>query len=371
MEKPRILCVDDEPLVLEGISRNLRRQFRISTAVGGPAGIEAIDRDGPFAAILSDMRMPEVDGIGVLRHALKVAPDTSRMLLTGHADLNAAITVVNEASIFRFLLKPCPPERLAEAIASAVAQHRLVTAERVLLEQTLNGSIRVLSEILATVDPVAFGRACRVRDLVQRLAKSMNVEPSWHVEIAAALSQLGSVVLPAETTVRLHRGESPNERERAMLDRLPEITDSLLAHIPRLEEVREILRHARPGPATNPALRSRPSLGARILRAALDLDDLVDRGLTRNAAIERLIQRGDTDPKILLHMQAPAHDRPKRELALKEMRPGLIIAEDVKNGAGLLLVARGQTVTISILERLRNMAPRVGLREPLICYDME
>jgi hypothetical protein len=157
-----------------------------------------------------------------------------------------------------------------------------------------------------------------------------------------------------------------------MLDRLPEITYSLLAHIPRLEEVREVLRHSPTHARGSPASpRGAMPLGARILRAALDFDDLVCRGLSKSAAVERLTERGETDAEILKYLQGPTAERRKRDFGLKELRAGLVFAEDVKNRAGLLLVARGQTVTVSIIERLRNLAPRVGMQEPLVCYETE
>lgn len=133
----RILCVDDEPHILEAFQRQFREQFAIETAVGGERALAAIAEHGPFAVVVSDLRMPDMDGIRLLSTIRERAPETVRILLTGYADLQAAIEAVNAGHIFRFLTKPCPSETLAKALEAGLAQYRLITAEKALLEQTL------------------------------------------------------------------------------------------------------------------------------------------------------------------------------------------------------------------------------------------
>jgi DNA-binding NtrC family response regulator len=110
--RPRVLCVDDEPNVLEGLRLHLERPYRLSTATGDAEGLAILERDGPCAIVISDMRMPKMDGAAFLGQVRQRFPDTVRMLLTGHADIDAAIAAVNEGQIFRFLSKPCPPAQL-------------------------------------------------------------------------------------------------------------------------------------------------------------------------------------------------------------------------------------------------------------------
>lgn len=112
----------------------------------GFAGTAIVDRAGPFAVVVSDMRMPGMDGAAFLATVRHRWPDMVRVLLTSHADVEAAIRVVNDGQIFRFLLKPCEPVTLRRVLHDAVAQHRLLTAERELLERTLQGSVRSLLE---------------------------------------------------------------------------------------------------------------------------------------------------------------------------------------------------------------------------------
>jgi len=124
----KILFVDDEPTVLEGYQRLLRREFAVNTAVGGYQGLAAIQANGPYAVVISDMRMPQMNGVEFLVQVRQKAPDSVRMLLTGHADLYAAIDAVNRGNIFRFLTKPCNKEALVDAIQGGLAQYRAAGA---------------------------------------------------------------------------------------------------------------------------------------------------------------------------------------------------------------------------------------------------
>ena len=112
-QRPRVLCVDDEPQVLEGLALNLRRHYEVHVAGSGAEGLQRLEQDGPFAVVLSDMRMPGMTGAVFLAHVRQRAPDSVRLLLTGHAELDAAIAAINTGHIFRFLAKPCPDRSAA------------------------------------------------------------------------------------------------------------------------------------------------------------------------------------------------------------------------------------------------------------------
>ena len=110
-----ILLVDDEPNVLLGYERVLHGEFKTHSAVCGAAALNSIRSRGPYAVVLSDMRMPEMDGVQLFTKVKTVAPDTIRIMLSGYADLKTALSAVNEGNIFRFLTKPCSKEILSSA----------------------------------------------------------------------------------------------------------------------------------------------------------------------------------------------------------------------------------------------------------------
>ena len=126
----KILFVDDDANLLASFRRQLRKQFQIETALGGPQGLKLVDQNGPYAVIVSDFRMPHMDGIEFLSRVREVAPDSVRIMLTGNADMQAAIQAVNEGNIFRFLTKPCAADLLGESLITGIEQNQRVTQER-------------------------------------------------------------------------------------------------------------------------------------------------------------------------------------------------------------------------------------------------
>jgi putative two-component system response regulator len=127
LERPHVLCVDDEPDVLEGLRDILRRSFVVSTARGGSQALELLHR-AEFAVIVSDMRMPGMNGAQFLAEAYALVPDTPRVLLTGHADTPAAIAAVNEGRVFRFLIKPVEPRQLIGTLLAAIEERHAVAS---------------------------------------------------------------------------------------------------------------------------------------------------------------------------------------------------------------------------------------------------
>src|SRR5277367_1721946 len=107
---PAVLCVDDEPRVVDGLAVQLRKDYRILTAHGGLAALRTLKEGAAPAVIVSDMRMPGMDGATLLKHVKNLYPETTRILLTGETGRDAAIAAVNEGQIFRFLTKPCAPD---------------------------------------------------------------------------------------------------------------------------------------------------------------------------------------------------------------------------------------------------------------------
>jgi signal transduction histidine kinase len=136
----RILLVDDDQNLLDACQRQMRKRFLLDTCCGPEAGLTAIDQGGRYAVVVSDMRMPSMDGVQFLTQVKNRLPDSVRLMLTGHPDMQTAVDAVNHGNIFRFLAKPCPPDLLAGAIEAALEQYRLVRSRTELLELKLRQS---------------------------------------------------------------------------------------------------------------------------------------------------------------------------------------------------------------------------------------
>jgi diguanylate cyclase (GGDEF)-like protein len=137
----KILCVDDEAQVLEGLSLQLSRRYEVHTALSGAEALEILQREDRFAVLISDMRMPSMDGATFLARARSLAPDAARILLTGQTDVRSAIAAVNEAQVLKFLSKPCPPPELHAAVESAIEHHRQASGATTGLRRTLTAQI--------------------------------------------------------------------------------------------------------------------------------------------------------------------------------------------------------------------------------------
>ena len=130
----KILFVDDEPAALKLYKQMLNGEFDIATALSGEDAIAMLTDRGPFAIVISDLKLPGMDGAQFLKRMQQVAPNTVRLLLTGRLDLNSAVNAVNEAGIFRLLLKPCDEAVLTEAVTTALACYHQRKEERVRVE---------------------------------------------------------------------------------------------------------------------------------------------------------------------------------------------------------------------------------------------
>ena len=125
----RILCVDDDANLLESYQRQLRKRFHVETALSGEEGLAAIQRGKDYAVVVSDMRMPHMNGVEFLSKVREIAPRTVRIMLTGYADTQTVRDAVNDGQVFRLLTKPCPRETLATVLEAALDEHRAAAAQ--------------------------------------------------------------------------------------------------------------------------------------------------------------------------------------------------------------------------------------------------
>ncbi|WHZ15305.1 MAG: Two-component transcriptional response regulator, RocR family / Domain of unknown function [Nitrospira sp.] len=369
----RILCVDDDVNILEGFKRQLRKEFTFETAVGPEQGLRMVAEQGPFAVVVSDLKMPGMNGIEFLTKVRDHEPDTVRVLLTGNAELKTAIEAINHGQIFRFLTKPCTPELLSETLRAALVQSHLITAERELLEQTLSGSIRVLCEVLALVNPEAFGRSSRITRYVESIARYLQVSELWSIKTAAMLSQIGCVILPESVLKKVYRQEILTGEESELFNQHPFVASDLIAKIPRMKRVADIIRYQDkcydgsgiPGDTRGGA---KIPMEARILKVALDFDALESAGRTKTQAFDEIKKRkGWYDEVIVEALKTAFAEEIQYEVrtaVIADLRPGMVLDEDLKSSDYVLLCAKGQEINASTIMRLANFSKTIGVRQP-------
>jgi response regulator RpfG family c-di-GMP phosphodiesterase len=365
----KVLCVDDEPYILSAFRRQLR-QFDLETAVGPEAGLQALETKGPFAVVVSDLRMPVMDGVQFLARVKEASPDTIRIMLTGQADLRSASMAVNEGCIFRFLLKPCPAEVLCRALEAGLDQFRLLNAERDLLEQTLHGAVEVLSEVLSLVVPEAFGRALRMRRYVREMCKHLQAANLWQYEVAAMLSQIGSIAVPPDLLEKVELGEKLDEDDRQTYCGQYQQAYDLLAKIPRLDLIAQMVRGQSGTRSTPGNMPGDPAaLGIRMLRVARAFDELVTAGKSPESAVVRMRVSHPAESALLDALASMGEVDASLELRrvrIAQLSSGMVLRADVRSRTGQLLLGKGQEITPSVIARLRVFgASTTGVIEPL------
>jgi response regulator RpfG family c-di-GMP phosphodiesterase len=366
MTSEKILFVDDEPAALDGYRRLLHRTFQVDTAVGAAEGLAKIAESGPYAVVVSDMRMPEMDGATFLAMVNNVAHDTVRMAITGYADMETAGRAVNEGSIFRFLTKPCEKDTLTASLTAALEQHRLINAEKELLEKTLSGSIHVLTSMLSLVNPAAFSRIPGIQRCVSHLVKKLELTETWRFDVAASLALLGCVTLDTDLIEAFFAGQKLSAEDQKRFDSHPKVAANLLANIPRLEAVSWMIANQQSTVAdlhdTVPRQPRDIILGASILSVSVAYDRLICQGCSHEEAVHQLrLKKQLYDESVVdsLEQMKATHETVEiRTCPIPELRAGMVLREEVRTHGGLLVVAKGQEISSALLLRLGNFYER-------------
>lgn len=373
---PNVLYVDDDPVALELFLGQTGGEFRVSVTTTGSEALRLLEREGPYEIVVADFQMLGMNGNQFLARVQERAPETVRMLLTGHADLTAALGALNEGHVFKFLTKPTARQTVLNALREGHTQYQLAVARRELMEQTVRSSVKALTDLLALASPTAFGRSLQARAIVDVLLDHFGIEDRWEIEVAAMVSQIGSISLPAETALRLYQGgEALSDEEKAMVERIPELGAEIIGGIPQLEGVARIVRYQDKhfGGAGKPADKVKGHhlpWGARALKLALDYVSLEAQGMDSLAVMDTLRCRALVYDPALLKALAQEHTPGEagadiRELKVREVVPGMTFAQDVRTQSGQMLIARGTQVTAALFERIRNLGE--GLVQEPVC----
>jgi len=364
-----ILIIDDDVNLLSAMKRQLRGKFLIITAQGGEEAVALLSetKDLP-AVILCDMRMGGMNGVETLRRAKDLSPESVRMMLTGNADMQTAIDAINNGNIFRFLTKPCAPEVLEAGLEAALEQHRLIVAERELLETTLVGSIKVMMDVLALAYPQGYSRATRIRQWVRKLNTSANMPHRWQLDIAAMLAPLGMLSVPDEVLMKVHLHTPLTDTEQWLVNRAPEMARDIITNVPRLNGVAQIVYLQNKGfdgsgsPENGPVGGDIP-IDARLLKILNDLGETCKNmapGVADFAVLEANPERYDLTllrkVKATLIVPEETAKAAKRRLTTALLLPGMDLADDVINREGRLILAGLTPLSEQHIDRLRNLA---------------
>ena len=251
-------------------------------------------------------------------------------------------------------------------------------AESELLEKTLNGSLQLLSEVLAMAAPKQFGRSQQLREYIHHLGTEMKAESLWELETAAMLAPLGYMTLPPTLLKKLNAAEDLSPEEQQIITRLPDTTSKLINHLPRLERVAEMIRFQNKefngkGFTEGAVMGDQIPLGARMLKVLNDLLDLEAKKKFKATALAMMKDRfGMYDPAVLeaahtcLVTKATTPDMVGvQELSAADIKAGQLLMDNAETKDGLILLIAGSRISKLGTERLRNYSELAVLKEPL------
>ncbi|RMD78426.1 MAG: response regulator [Gammaproteobacteria bacterium] len=397
-----LLLVDDEPNILAALRRLFRRDgYRLLTASGGAEALRLLEQEA-VDLIISDMRMPGMDGAALLEQVAARWPGTVRILLTGYADLGSAVAAVNRAGIHRYLSKPWDDEELRRTVREALERKRLEQERRRLerltyrqneqlqelnarleekvaertrelerahaaLRQAYRHTVEVFASLLELRAPGEAAHARRVAALARDLARAMGLEGRAveDVHLAGVLHDIGKIALPDALLQRPYHALEEGEREE--LRRHVLVGHRALMTLEPLEGAVQLVRahHERwDGSGYPQGLRGEAiPLGARILKVADGYDAMVSGLLTgqplgEEEACRRLREDAGRryDPRVVeafLAMERRPAEGPVRRLGSEALEPGMVLARDLVAKDGVLLLAKGHVLTPKLISKIR------------------
>ncbi|MER2504843.1 MAG: HD domain-containing phosphohydrolase [Azonexus sp.] len=407
----RILCVDDEANILSALRRLFRQNgYTISVAGGGAEGLEILETQ-EFDLVISDMRMPEMDGARFLEQVFKRYPETVRILLTGYADITATIEAVNKGQIYRYVSKPWNDQELLLTVQQALDLKALQreklrlealtvrqndalkalnlsleekvqarTQELALANEKLKGSfitsVKVFSNLIELREGNLAGHSRRVADLARKIANKLGMTPreAQDVFLAGLMHDIGKIGLSDDVlakAVTQMTGEDlgayrkhPAKGEQALmaLDELRGAAKIIRGHHERFDG------EGYPDALAGFAI----SLGARVLAVANDYDGLqigivAPRRLSPEDARKMIASgRGKRyDPTVVdafLAVLGGAEPEGTSETAVPvaNLKPGMVLARDLMTREGVMLLAADYRLDANLIRQIRDYATADG-----------
>lgn len=361
--KRKVLFVDDEIFILESVKRDLADYYDVVTAESAVEGLKMLYQDPSIIVVVSDMRMPGMDGIKFLCEVKNKFPHVIKVMLTGNVDIDVAINSVNQGNIFRFIQKPCKTNELIQVINACFQQYDLKSSEKILLEKTLNATVKVMIDMLSLASPVPFGKIEKIKEISSLLSKRVGLKNLWIMDTASMLSQIGLITLPDELVVKINNGDFLSKEEEELYRNHTQMAYDLIIQIPRLEIVAQIVLKQ------NEIIemecddisddKAYISCGASILKIAVDYERIHERGLEHIDIVDEMRNNRVSYNSYLLDLLSRESDglsfvKTVRRVAVTELNDRMVIEEDLKTDKGILIIRKGTAVTEPLKRKLMN-----------------
>ncbi|MDT7043631.1 HD-GYP domain-containing protein [Candidatus Nitronereus thalassa] len=355
------------------------------------AGLAAL-KDNPGDVLFLDFRLGAKTGVEAFKDIQEIGYLNPVILLTGHGDERIAVQALKEGMADYLTKATLTAPTLQRTIFNALEKHRLrqqnieqklrmeaadrellrrIRSEKEVLEETLIGSLEAMTHVLSIMNPEVFNRSIRITRYATAIAKQLNLSVTWKLEVAALLSQIGFITFPPELLHNLARGRGLSHQETLLYHQYPSIGAEMIRKIPRMEKVADIIEYQEDTlDETTDSIESKiVPFESRILKVAIDLDGLESTGHTKQQALDTLRQHAKKyDPAVLNALRALSSKTlpfKTKEVAMADLNPSMILAEDIRAKSGAIVLPKGQPVTFTMLTRLHNFSLFQPIREPI------
>jgi response regulator RpfG family c-di-GMP phosphodiesterase len=373
--RPMILVADDEEVNLMLMEELLvTNGYDVIKAKNGWQAFDTAVATRPDL-ILLDILMPEMDGYDTCVK-LKDHPQTQDIpviFVTGKLDeINEKLGF--EYGAVDYIRKPISTSVVLARVKTHLAIREAQKQLQEMLSKTLLGTVSILNDILTFIDPTFQGMQSRLKRYVRDISNYLDLPDRWRLELAAMLSHIGCVVIPKETLEKINSGEVVSEDEQRMYDMHPSIAQNLIAKIPRMRSVAQIIGRQRSAfdqsKYTPEPIQWDPiDLGGQVLRTVIDYDCLLTRGLSTEQALSEMRAKQKAYAPVLLEaLEATVkidHDKDVRQLKFKDLQEGDILIEDVYTDSGALIIRKGRELTSNTLAMLQPFANIGSIKEPI------
>ena len=245
IEKHTILIVDDEVNNLQLLRRTLRHDYNIMTASNGKEALEIVEHHGKeISLIVSDQKMPEMQGTEFLKQVSNEYPDIIKILLTGHLDVDAIVDSINDCHLYQYIVKPFDPEVLKMTIDGGIEKYNLLNNKTLILKdlrELFYKTIKLIAAALDAKDPYTHGHSMRVTMYSMILAKKLNLDDTMleEIETAGLLHDIGKIGIPQRILCK--PGKLTDEEYEVMKSH-PEQGEKMLKDIKKLTLISNWLR---------------------------------------------------------------------------------------------------------------------------------
>jgi CheY-like chemotaxis protein len=369
----KILLVDDDAKLLNSLKRNLCFDYDLTIAESGQNAVDRLKAHEHFSVIVTDMRMPHMDGIQFIQEACKLAPGSVYIMLTGNQDIQTAMKAVNDGHVFRFLNKPCEIVEIRRALDAALQQYNLIHAEKDLLQKTFVGAVNVLTDVLDSLRSDISQQSNRIDAVMRACEEGLGFCGNWEYRMAARLGLVGLALQPAAQQERF-RLISPSDNEsRQLFDDILSTSARMIERIPRLNPVVAILRAPQNGDGailSEDIENATPALGGLLLRVATYWTTMIVNGSEPLDALDDIRQALPELPlrivEALLALECDRSQARPLKVDVENLSEGMVLFDDVHGDDGSVLLSKGRRLTAAAIEKLR-----LGLRKlkPVFVVD--